>query len=158
MGRFDIREATTLDRRPEPEPERQPDRGAERPGHRPSFDPRRERQDLKERMNAAVADVSHYRVVALADLVKERFGGNPFAARKAVNRMKADGRVAERTLQGPKGGTYRVLTPTEQGARRAVEQGRQWGLDPEQRTWGRPLPQAHDASHDVAIYRAARAE
>ena len=158
MGRFDIRETTTLDRRPEPGPERQPDRGAERPGRRPSFDPRRERQDLKKRMNAAVADVSHYRVVALADLVKERFGGNPFAARKAVNRMKADGWVAERTLQGPKGGTYRVLTPTEQGARRAVDQGRQWGLDREQRTWGRPLPQAHDASHDVAIYRAARAE
>ena len=54
MGRFDIRETTTLDRRPEPEPERRPDRGAERPGHRGSFDPRRERQDLKERMNAAV--------------------------------------------------------------------------------------------------------
>ena len=104
MGRFDIRETTTLDRRPEPEPERQPDRGAERPGHRPSFDPRRERQDLKERMNAAVADVSHYRVVALVDLVKERFGGNPFAARKAINRMKADGWVAERTLQGRRAG------------------------------------------------------
>ena len=105
-----------------------------------------------------MADVGHYRVLALADLVRERFGGNPFAARKAVNRMKADGLVTERTLHGPKGGTYRVLTPTEQGARRALEQGRQWGLDPEQRTWGSPLPKAHDASHDVAIYRAARAE
>ena len=158
MGRFDIRETTTRDRQPEPGRERRPDRAAERPGHRPSYDPRRERQDLQERMNAAVADVGHYRVLALADLVRERFGGNPFAARKAVDRMKADGLVTERTLHGPKGGAYRVLTPTEQGARRAVEQGSQWGLDPEQRTWGRPLPKAHDASHDVAIYRAARAE
>ena len=47
----------------------------------------------QERIDAATADVSHYRVVALADLVKERFGGNPFAARKAINRMKADGLV-----------------------------------------------------------------
>ena len=158
MGRFDIRETTTRDRQPEPERERRPERGAERPGHRPNYDPRRPKQDIRERMNAAVADVGHYRVVALADLVKERFGGNPFAARKAVDKMKAAGLVIERTLQGPKGGTYRVLTPTEQGARRAVEQGSQWGLDREQRTWGRPLPKAHDASHDVAIYRAARAE
>ncbi len=158
MARFDIRETTTRDRQPEPGPERRPDRGAERPGHRRTYDPRRECQDIKERMRAAVADVGHYRVLALADLVRERFGGNPFAARKAVNRMKADGLVTERTLHGPKGGTYRVLTPTEQGARRALEQGSQWGLDPEQRIWGSPLPKAHDASHDVAIYRAARAE
>ena len=158
MGRFDIRETTSLDRQPEPQRELQPGRAPERPGHRPSYDPRRPKQDITARMNAAVADVGHYRVVALADLVKERFGGNPFAARKAVDKMKAAGLVTERTLQGPKGGAYRVLVPTEQGARRAVGQGNQWGLDPEQRTWGSPLPQAHDASHDVAIYRAARLE
>ena len=42
-----------------------------------NYDPRQQRQDITERMNAATADVSHYRVVALADLVKERFRGEP---------------------------------------------------------------------------------
>ena len=170
MGRFDIRETTTRDRAPEPDRQLQRDRGPkpgrqlqpgrapERPGHRPNYDPRRPKQDITARMNAAVADVGHYRVVALADLVKERFGGNPFAARKAVDRMKAAGLVTERTLQGPKGGAYRVLVPTATGAGRARTQGANWGLDPEQHTWGSPLPKAHDASHDVAIYRAARLE
>ena len=170
MGRFDIRETTTRDRAPEPgrelqrdrgpklQRERQPGRAPERPGHRGNYDPRRPTQDITERMNAAVADVGHYRVVALADLVRERFGGNPFAARKAVDRMKAAGLVTERTLQGPKGGAYRVLVPTATGAGRARTQGANWGLDPQQHTWGSPLPKAHDASHDVAIYRAARFE
>ena len=158
MGRFDIRETRTPDRQPEPGHPIQPARTPERPGHRRDYDPGRERQGLTERINAATADVSHYRVLALADLVRERFGGNPFAARKAVNRMKADGLITERTLQGPKGGTYRVLSPTTHGARRAVEQGRRWGLDREQRTWDRPVSKSRDMAHDVAIYRAARAE
>ena len=62
-------------------------------GHRRNYNPLRETQDINERKNAAIADVSHYRVIAVADLVKERFGGNPFAARKAINQMKADGLV-----------------------------------------------------------------
>ena len=101
MGRFDIRETTALDRGPEPdrqlqrdrgpEPQRelQPGRAPERPGHRPNYDPRRPKQDITERMNAAVADIGHYRVVAVADLVKERFGGNPFTARKAIDQNES---------------------------------------------------------------------
>ena len=158
MGRFDIRETTTLERQPEPVRGLGPDRAPERPGRRPNDERGRERQDIKERINAATADVSHYRVVALADLVKERFGGNPFAARKAINRMKADGLVTERTLQGPKGGAYRVMSPTAAGAGRAKTQGVDWGMDPEQRAWDRPLSKPQDMGHDVAIYRAARAE
>ena len=169
MGRFDIRE-TTRDRGPEPgrplqpvrqpEPQREirPERAPERPGHRPNYDPRRLKQDITERMNAAVADVGHYRVVAVADLVKERFGGNPFAARKAIDQMKANGLVTERTLQGPKGGKYRVLSPTAVGAGRAHTQGGDWGMDPEQRVWDSPGSKSRDMAHDVAIYRAARAE
>ena len=63
MGRFDIRETTTRDRAPEPDRELQRDRGPkpgrapERPGHRRNYDPRRPKQDITERMNAAVADV-----------------------------------------------------------------------------------------------------
>ena len=158
MGRFDIRETRTLDRQPEPGRPTGPERAPERPGHRRNYDPLREKPDITERINAATADVSHYRVVALADLVRERFGGNPFAARKAINRMKADGRVTERTLQGPEGGKYRVLSPTAAGAGRARTQGRDWGMDPGQRVWDSPGSKSRDMAHDVAIYRAARAE
>ena len=158
MGRFDIRETTTLDRRPEPRQQLRPDRAPERPGHRRNYNPLRETQDINERKNAAIADASHYRVVAVADLVKERFGGNPFTARKAINQMKADGLVTEHTLRGPKGGAYRVLSPTEQGARRAVSQGARWELDPEQRTWASGVVRSRDMAHDVAIYRASRLE
>ena len=98
MARFDIRETPSLDRRPEPGRERRPERVPERPGHRRNHDPLRAKHTIAERKNAAVADVSHYRVVAVADIVRERFGGNPYAARKALDQMKADGWVTERTL------------------------------------------------------------
>ena len=158
MGRFDIREATALDRRPEPGRGLRPGRSPERPGHRRNHDPGREKQDIKERIKAAVADVSHYRVVAVADIVKERFGGNPFAARKAIDQMKADGLVTECTLQGPKGGKYRVLSPTATGARDAKGQSVSWRMDPQQRVWNSPGSKSRDMAHDVAIYRAARFE
>ena len=64
----------------------------------------------------------------------------------------------EHTLRGPKGGAYRVLSPTEQGARRAVSQGARWELDPEQRTWASGVVRSRDMAHDVAIYRASRLE
>ena len=98
VARFDIRETPSLDRRPEPGRERRPERVPERPGHRRNHDPLRAKHTIAERKNAAVADVSHYRVVAVADIVRERFGGNPYAARKALDQMKADGWVTERTL------------------------------------------------------------
>ena len=158
MGRFDIRETTALDRQPEPGRPIHPERAPERPGHRRAYDRRLDRITMPERCDATLADVSHYRVVAVTDLVRERFGGNPFVARKAINRMKAGGLVAERTFHGPKGGAYRVLFPTEQGARRGVCQGAHWGMDREQRAWDHPASKPQDMGHDVAIYRAARAE
>ena len=158
MDRFDTRERTSLDRRPEPGRELRPGRAPERPGHRRNYDPGREKHTIKERINAAVADVSHYRVVAVTDIVRERFGGNPYAARKAIDQMKADGFVTERALQGPEGGTYRALSPTAAGAREARAQGGASGMDPEQRTWEGAGSKSRDMAHDVAIYRAARAE
>ena len=158
MDRFDTRERTSLDRRPEPGRGLRPERAPERPGHRRNYNPGREKHDIKERINAAVADVSHYRVVAVADIVRERFGGNPYAARKAIDQMKADGFVTERALQGPKGGKYRALSPTAAGAREARAQCSAWRMDPEQRTWDRAGSKSCDMAHDVAIYRAARAE
>ena len=134
MARFDIRETPSLDRRPEPEG-RRPERVPERPGHRRHYDPLQEKHTIAERKDAAVADVSHYRVVAVADIVRERFGGNPYAARKALDQMKAAGWVTERTLEGPEGGKYRVLSPTTAGAREARTQGLSWGMDPQQRAW-----------------------
>ena len=158
MARFDIRETPSLDRRPEPGRERRPERVPERPGHRRHYDPLREKHTIAERKNAAVADVSHYRVVAVADIVRERFGGNPYAARKALDQMKADGWVTERTLEGPEGGKYRVLSPTAAGAREARTQDVSWEMDPQQRTWDGAGSKSRDMGHDVAIYRAARAE
>ena len=117
-----------------------------------------EKHTIAERKDAAVADVSHYRVVAVADIVRERFGGNPYAARKALDQMKAAGWVTERTLEGPEGGKYRVLSPTTTGAREARTQGLSWGMDPQQRAWDGAASKSRDMGHDVAIYRAARAE
>ncbi len=158
MARFDIRETPSLDRRPEPRRGRRPERVPERPGHRRHYDPLQEKHTIAERKNAAVADVSHYRVVAVADIVRERFGGNPYAARKALDQMKAAGWVTERTLEGPEGGKYRVLSPTTAGAREARTQGLSWEMDPQQRAWDGAGSKSRDMGHDVAIYRAARAE
>ena len=158
MDRFDIRETASLDRRPEPGRGLRPERAPERPGHRRRSRPSGEKQAINQRKNAAIADVSLYRVVVVADIVRERFGGNPYAARKAIDQMKADGFVTERTLQGPEGGKYRVLSPTAAGAREARAQGGAWRMDPEQRTWDGAGSKSRDMAHDVAIYRAARAE
>ena len=140
------------------DPGRRPERVPERPGHRRNHDPLQEKHTIAERKNAAVADISHYRVVAVADIVRERFGGNPFTARKAIDQMKAAGWVTERTLEGPEGGKYRVLSPTAAGAREARTQGLSWGMDPKQRAWDGAASKSRDMGHDVAIYRAARAE
>ena len=72
--------------------------------------------------------------------------------------MKTDGLVTECTLQGPKGGKYRVLSPTATGARDAKAQSVSWRMDPQQRVWNSPGSKSRDMAHDVAIYRAARAE
>ena len=75
VGRFDIREATAIDRRPEPGRGLRPGRSPERPGHRRNYDPGREKHAIKERINAAVADVSHYRVVALLPTLSKSVSG-----------------------------------------------------------------------------------
>ena len=157
VDRFDIRDTTALDRRPEPGRPIRPDRDPERPGHRRRYEPGRERHDITERIDAAVADVSHYRVVAWPILSKS-VSGEPVcgADRPEPNEGRWPGRRTHPS--GTEGGAYRVLFPTAQGARRAGAQGRSWKLDPEQRAWGSPGSKRQDMGHDVAIYRAARAE
>ena len=157
MSRFPVQETPALDRRPEPERKARPDRVRERSGHRRNHDPSRERIDFNERKNAALADVGHYRVVAVADLVKERFGGNPFAARAALDQMKKAGLVLEHEPKGPQGQPFKVLTATEAGAREAARLSASRGLDPEQRTWA-DLVKPKEFQHDLAIYRAGRLE
>ena len=66
MNRFPVQEIPALDRRPEPERTRRPGPGRERSGHRRDYDPSREKRDINERKNAAIADVSQYRVVAVS--------------------------------------------------------------------------------------------
>ena len=158
MNRFPDRHSPTVDRQPETGRKLRPGQVRERSGHRRDRDPSRAKRDINDRKNDALADVSQYRIVAVADLVKERFGGNPFAGRRALDQMKADGFVEERTLQGPNGGAYRVLSPTPAGAAHARTQAASWGMDPDQRAWDSPVSKLRDMGHDVAIYRAARLE
>ena len=157
FDRLDIRDGAREAARKPAAPVRQatPGRDRERPGHRRDYDPRRERIGMAARQAAAMADLGQYRVAAVVDISREHFGGNPFAARRAIDALKKQGLVEEHPARGPKGEPYKVLTATEAGARAAGRHSRQRGLDAEQRTWA-GLVKPKEIGHDVAIYRAGR--
>ena len=126
-------------------------------GHRREFEPRRQRrQSFTERKELALTDVAVYRTVSVRDLAEARFGGHPFTTRKAVNSMVRAGWMREHTAKGPKGRKFQVLTVTPKGAQRGEELAAKYGLA-EQATWSGLVKRA-EVRHDVAIYRAARAE
>ena len=129
----------------------------QRDGHRREYDPRTERKTFAGRMNRAVAGVGMYRSVAYRDLAEAYFDGQPYAARRAVDRMVRDGHVREHIARGPQGGTYKVLTLTERGVERAERVAREQGLDKEQKAWS-GLVKHGELQHDVAVFRAARME
>ena len=127
-----------------------------RDGHRRERDRSRPRVGIRTRKRQALQDLGIYRCVALKDLAAERFGGHPYAARRAVDDLKRRGLAAECKARGPKGNPFRVLHLTEAG-RRSAEASRDPGLDSRQRYWsGRA--KAREAVHDAAVYRAGRAE
>ena len=116
-------------------------------------DPMRERIEFEERKRRALDDVATYRVVGLKDLVDERFGGNRFAARKGIEALKQDGLLEEHTVQVKSGKTFKVLTATDRGRRKA------WGgrRNSEQRYWA-GFVKPNEIRHDAAVYQAARTE
>ena len=165
---FDPREIGTREdiRRRTPIPTRSPSgRERERPiqreqsrtGHRREYDPRQDTKTAQERRYDAIADVGMYRAVSYRDLSEAHFGGHPFATRKAVDRMIRDGHLQEHPAKGPKGGTYKVLTVTEAGARKARQCAAELGFDKQQQVWT-GLVKKSELSHDTAVYRAARIE
>ena len=133
------------------------DREQPRMGHRCEYEPRQDKHGFQERVEGALADVGMYRNVSYRDLAESQFGGHPYTARRAVDRMIRDGHMREHQTKGPRGGTYKVLTLTEAGARKARDYAVEQGFDKEQRTWS-GLVKRGELSHDTAVYRAARIE
>ena len=128
-----------------------------RTGHRREYDPSQDTRSFKQRVERAMADMGMYRTVSYRDLSEAHFGGHPFATRKAVDRMIRDGYLREHQAKGPKGGTFKVLTLTEAGARRARQCAVKQGFDKAQHTWS-GLVKKSELSHDTAVYRAAQFE
>ena len=158
---FDRLDILTRDdsRSPTPIPTRsRSDRDREQPrmGHRREHEPRQDKRGFQERVEGALADVGMYHNVSYRDLVESQFGGHPYTARRAVDRMIRDGHVREHQAKGPRGGTYKVLTLTEAGARKARDYAVEQGFDKEQQTWS-GLVKRGELSHDTAVYRRRKA-
>ena len=133
--------------------EREPVAKQSRGGRAREREQGRERIDIEERKRRAVDDVATYRVVGVRDLIDERFGGNAFAARKAIDALKREGKLEEHAVKFRSGKSFKVLTATGQGRREARERT----ANSRQRHWAgavKPVEQRHDA----AVYRAARTE
>ena len=128
-----------------------------REGHRREYDPSRPRHNFEDRSARALAEVGMYRSVSFRDLADAHFDGHPYTARRAVDRMVKGGLMREHQATGPKGGSYKVLTLTRDGAARARRLAREQGLDRDQQTHA-GLVKRGELSHDTAIYRAARIE
>ena len=158
---FDPRDYGTDPRtRPAPAPRRDYTKDRERrsrDGHRREYDPVTKRDRIKDRTDRAVADVGIYRSVAYRDVAEAHFDGHPYAARRAVDHAIRTGNMREHVVDGPQGGTFKVLTLTEQGARRAERIAQQQGLDTEQKAWS-GMVKTKELRHDVAVFRAARTE
>ena len=116
-------------------------------------DPQRERVSFDERKRQALTDIATYRVVSVKDLVEQRFGGNPYAARKGLESMKRQGLLQEQTVQVKSGKSFKVLTVTDRGRREARDRS----SNGEQRYWAGFVKPA-EMRHDAALYRAARCE
>jgi len=127
-----------------------------RTGHRQEARDPDDPRSARARKEAALVDVSVHRTVAYRDMVNAHFDGHPYAARRAIDRLIAQGLLRERIATAPGGGSFRTLAATRKGAQYARKAAERHGFDASQRFragWGRP----RDAAHDVAIYRAVRA-
>ena len=128
-----------------------------RAGHRRAHDARAPARSIGDRKRAATADVGMYRAVSYTDLSEKHFDGHPYATRRAVDQMVRRGIVREHQAEGPRGGTYRVLTATPAGARAAQRAARDAGHAAGQQTWSGIVKPA-ELTHDTAVYRAASVE
>lgn len=127
-----------------------------RSGHRQETRERSDPRSARTRSEAALVDVSIHRTVAYRDMAAVHFDSHPYAARRAIDKLIAQGLLEERTATAPGGGSFRTLAATREGARHAKTAAERHGFDAAQQFrsgWGRP----RDAAHDVAIYRAVRA-
>ena len=155
---FDPRDIGADTRQPDAvDPRENSRREKMREGHRREYTPSRNRESFERRTARALAEVGMYRSVSFRDLAETRFDGHPYTARRAVDRMVKDGLMREHKATAPKGGTYKVLTLTQAGARRARRCVQEQGLDKDQQTHT-GLVKRGELSHDTAIYRAARIE
>ena len=155
LTRDDSRSQTPIPTRSPSDRERQ--QPLKRTGHRHEHDPRQDKRSFQERTEGALADVGMYRNVSCRDLAESQFGGHPYTARRAVDRMIRYGHMREHQAKGPNGSTYKVLTLTEAGARKARDYAIEQGFDKEQQTWF-GLVKRGELSHDTAVYRAAQKE
>lgn len=107
-------------------------------------------------MEKSLLDVSIHRTVAYRDIAAVHYDGHPYAARRAIDKLIAEGHLEERTATASGGGSFQILAATGKGARHARAAAERHGFDAGQHFcagWGRP----QEAAHDVAIYRAVRA-
>ena len=113
-------------------------------------DPNERRIPFEQRKLGALEDLAVYRTVSFRDLSDARFGGNDFAARRAVSQLQAEKLVVRGRGWGPKGRPFLVLAATPSGSRAAARRGQA-----DQRRWS-GLVKPAESHHDTAVYRAAR--
>ena len=128
-----------------------------RAGHRQEYDARQPARSIGARKRAATADVGMYRAVSYQDLSAQHFDGHPYATRRAVDQLIRQGHVTEHQAEGPRGGSYTVLTATPAGARIAQRAAQEAGYGAGQQTWT-GIVKPGELSHDTAVYRAATRE
>lgn len=142
---------------PEPSPEIAVHFDARRrSGHRQELTGRGDRRSARDRSESALVDIAVFRSVAYKDVAAVHYDNHPYAARRAIDKLKAQGLISEHTIRPPKADPFKVLAPTKQGAATAATSRTASGLDPQQKYWS-GLGRRGDLSHDVAIFRAVRA-
>ena len=146
---------------PDPRPAAPPSRDSQRlrKGHRREYAADRERGSISfpERCAGALTDIGVHGAVSYRDLAEIRFGGHPYATRRAVDMWIRDGLVTEGTAPGPNGNPFKIVTLTPAGLAEARELAAKRGMDRGQRI---DIPRIRDAqaSHDTAVYRACAEE
>ncbi|MYG49722.1 MAG: hypothetical protein F4164_10210 [Gemmatimonadales bacterium] len=146
---------------PDPRPAAPPSRNRSpmRKGHRREYAADREHGSIPfpERCAGALTDIGVFGAVSYRDLAEIRFGGHPYATRRAVDAWIRDGLVTEGTAPGPNGNPFKIVTLTPAGLAEARELAAKRGIDRGQRI---DIPRIRDAqaSHDTAVYRACAEE
>ena len=146
---------------PDPRPAAPPSRDRERmrKGHRREYaaDRARGSTPFSERCAGALTDIGVHGAVSYRDLAEARFGGHPYATRRAVNAWIRKGWVEEHRVTGPRGNPFKILTLTGKGAVEARKLAAKRGMDPAQTIRPARIRES-EAAHDTAVYRACLKE